>query len=982
MKAGSITFSTALDNEQLEKDLQSLTKKIEKKEREIAELTEKRDQAKEKGLFDMGTLDAEKAKLQEIKDQLTDLRNMSKDKAYSPETREGYAAQIPAVKQEYEDQKTRVNALQKEWNQTESAVERYTSELAEAEAELHRQQDAAGGIVQELDKAKKASGGMGNILEQTEKRLSDVLEKLRQQQSVATEVNAALGDVANTQMRLIGLAEELTIGAKIGLAELARMSIHGLNAGLSNILNNAKQIPSLLKKVPPILNTALSKGMKLLGEFGKDLFKVIKNMNVFSKLSKSLGGAFKRLGSTIKQALVFSVIYKGLSTVREQMGSYLMVNTQFSTSLRQLQGVLLTAFQPIYDVVVPALTTLINAISRAIATVSQFTASLFGTTAKQAQKNAEALHKEANALKETGSAAEEAAGSLAGFDEINTIQTENKSGGGGGASEEAVGPAFDYEYAETAFDSWGEAFNAFLDNLLTSGIPRLESAFSDFADWLNSFSKKLYDMLTFPGVLEKVQQLGTDLANALNSLVDRINWYQLGQALGAGMNLALQFLVNLIYAFDWINLGMSLAELVNGAVSEIDWYAVGMLLWAGFKIAIETLAGFLLGLDMVALAEAASNLVKGFFNSMKETLEKIDWEEIGEQIKTFLVKVDWLGIAKAASGAISQALSSSSDFFTGLLGEELKTQIRDLLETISKATLVLGIILILTGVSVPLGLGLLKIGALALAAEAALDWEYMSQNIQKILGEILSIAGAALLALGIILCFTGIALPLGIALIAAGAVGLVSAAALNWNAILEKIQEMVRNIKNWWDQNVAKYLTLEYWKGLGKDVIDGFMNGLKSAWDGLTSWFSGVWDDLFGNRKVSVDINRSGNFGSGGSGSFGGSRISASAIPPLPASKIPALARGAVIPPNREFLAVLGDQRNGTNLEAPEGLIRQLFQEETGRGNAEILQLLQAILNAIKDGHVIMVGETVLGRTTIRAINNITISSGKQMLKI
>lgn len=181
---------------------------------------------------------------------------------------------------------------------------------------------------------------------------------------------------------------------------------------------------------------------------------------------------------------------------------------------------------------------------------------------------------------------------------------------------------------------------------------------------------------------------------------------------------------------------------------------------------------------------------------------------------------------------------------------------------------------------------------------------------------------------------------------------------------------------------MAKFFTLEYWEGLGKDVIDGFMDGLKNAWDGLTSWFSGVWDDLFGNRKVSVGINRSGNFGSGGSGSFGGSRISASAIPPLPASKIPALARGAVIPPNREFLAVLGDQRNGTNLEAPESLIRQLFQEETGRGNAEILQLLQAILNAIKDGHVIMVGETVLGRTTIRAINNITISSGKQMLKI
>ena len=46
--------------------------------------------------------------------------------------------------------------------------------------------------------------------------------------------------------------------------------------------------------------------------------------------------------------------------------------------------------------------------------------------------------------------------------------------------------------------------------------------------------------------------------------------------------------------------------------------------------------------------------------------------------------------------------------------------------------------------------------------------------------------------------------------------------------------------------------------------------------------------------------------------------------------QIPALATGAVIPPNREFMAVLGDQRNGTNLEAPESLIRQIVREEAG----------------------------------------------------
>lgn len=52
-------------------------------------------------------------------------------------------------------------------------------------------------------------------------------------------------------------------------------------------------------------------------------------------------------------------------------------------------------------------------------------------------------------------------------------------------------------------------------------------------------------------------------------------------------------------------------------------------------------------------------------------------------------------------------------------------------------------------------------------------------------------------------------------------------------------------------------------------------------------------------------------------------------ISPIQHIELPRLAQGAVIPANREFLAVLGDQRNGRNLEAPESLIRQIVREES-----------------------------------------------------
>ena len=50
----------------------------------------------------------------------------------------------------------------------------------------------------------------------------------------------------------------------------------------------------------------------------------------------------------------------------------------------------------------------------------------------------------------------------------------------------------------------------------------------------------------------------------------------------------------------------------------------------------------------------------------------------------------------------------------------------------------------------------------------------------------------------------------------------------------------------------------------------------------------------------------------------------------IPSFRVPALATGAVIPPNSEFLAVLGDQKRGRNVEAPEDLIRQIVREEAG----------------------------------------------------
>ena len=62
---------------------------------------------------------------------------------------------------------------------------------------------------------------------------------------------------------------------------------------------------------------------------------------------------------------------------------------------------------------------------------------------------------------------------------------------------------------------------------------------------------------------------------------------------------------------------------------------------------------------------------------------------------------------------------------------------------------------------------------------------------------------------------------------------------------------------------------------------------------------------------------------------------------------IPKLAQGAVLPPNKPFVAMLGDQTRGRNLEAPEDLIRQIVREESGSQGTTIVIKADGDLGAL-----------------------------------
>lgn len=181
---------------------------------------------------------------------------------------------------------------------------------------------------------------------------------------------------------------------------------------------------------------------------------------------------------------------------------------------------------------------------------------------------------------------------------------------------------------------------------------------------------------------------------------------------------------------------------------------------------------------------------------------------------------------------------------------------------------------------------------------------------------------------------------------------------------------------------------LEAINGVLKFLIDVFEGDWDSAWQRISDGFKGIWNGIVGTLEGAVNLIIRGinwlisqlnkvSFSvpdwvpAIGGKSFGFN------IPKISEVSIPRLAQGAVIPPNREFMAVLGDQTRGNNIEAPEDLIRRIVREESGGMTTE---LLQQILAAIQAGQVIKVNETVLGRTSAKAINKLTRSSGKSVL--
>jgi hypothetical protein len=147
-------------------------------------------------------------------------------------------------------------------------------------------------------------------------------------------------------------------------------------------------------------------------------------------------------------------------------------------------------------------------------------------------------------------------------------------------------------------------------------------------------------------------------------------------------------------------------------------------------------------------------------------------------------------------------------------------------------------------------------------------------------------------------------------------------------------------------------------EGSGERVVDG----LRGIVNGFITVVEGVLDGVIGGV---VDF---------ANGIIGGlSRLPGVDIPSITfhGVSLPRLAQGAVIPPNREFMAVLGDQQHGNNIETPESLMRQVVREEAGQMIADAIAAMLGGNGGNAPDVVLMVGRKELARETLRGVREL-----------
>lgn len=793
------------------------------------------------------------------------------------------------------------------------------------------------------------------LVERNVNKAHDAFEKSGSKDSkLKSRLEAEIGDAERLRARIEEVKNELaSLPSKGGKdilpqGEAPKFSLKGAigNAGAS------------LGKVANAISGGMLNATKALFGFNQEQGKTNSFANSLGKSIFSLGNMFKLLALRMAMRQVLAGITQGFGhaveyseALKTSMNGLEMSTGAFTNSLGAMIAPLVNAIAPVLSQIIDWFTAAANAVAHFFAVLTG--AGSYIVAKKSIASVSSEQKKMAGAAKGATKALKEEQGALAGIDEINDISDKSNagSGGGGGGGGGTAG-------LDTMFDT--------VDTDALDGIWKMIAD----ADW---------------------QGLGVTIGTKINEAFASIDWAGIGATAGKGIDGVIKTLYYTLKTIDFKAIGKDLATLLNNAIENIDFSILGRLLVRKTLAALDFLIGFFTGLDYGDIAKSISDFLIGGFNEATEWLQSYDWKQLGEFIVSAIVdffsNLDAGGIASSYVTFITNALLAALDLLSGIVGsvcDGIYDYFKGYIDDSDYGSVGNNIIM-----------GILKGILDGLKGIATWLWE----NVCK------PIIDAVKTHFGIHSPSTVFA-ELGEFLMQ----GMLNGIKKIWEDIKAWFDETFGDLKKFISEawtSISKN-TSEMWGGIAK-IFTSAWDNIKSVWDGVTGFFGGVWDgikqvfgnvaqwfgDTFGgawkavkdvfstggaifqgiteaiastfrsivnhiiggiNTVVSVPFNAINgalnglrNFSIMGASPF-------SWIPSVSVPSIPYLANGAVIPANHEFLAVLGDQKSGTNIEAPLSTIQDAMRTvmDERSGNADVVNMLATLIRVVQEKNLLI----------------------------
>lgn len=928
MADGSIRIDATVSDEQAKKQIAQMTKDIEKqsaavdkqaaKVQKLAEQWNKVAAGGTKGIkmqADLAATEKEAARLATRLDEVNaEIEKAQSD--YSTKLKQAATGAIP--QEEFSESAQKLNSLVAE-----------SDKLGEA---LRNADDKAAQLKQQLAEIKQSST-MSSAGQNVRQSLDNETTQLGNMKAGLKQSKSEMNDfVSQTNSKM---------------AKLKRV-VAGLGAGLKT------SVGSLQNSLGDKLGAAIDKLKSKFSNFGRSSQKSMK---------KATGGVQSfgvRLRSIVAGALFFNLISKALTAMADRLGKALLANKTFAKSFGQVKSNLLTAFQPIYESIIPWLNKLMQALAQVTAQMAQFIASVFGTTAQQAQENAKELNKQTDALDSTASSAKKAEKALASFDTVQKLTNNSNN------TTDPSAPKFDTDYSAvknqtpqwlTDFwkvfqDSWAQYGQQTIESAKNalSALKDMVSAIgqSFMAIWTNGTGLETLNniQLLLQTIFNLIAAIATAFTNAWNT---NNTGEQMLQAIMNLLNTIVQIITSIgqafINAWNSGNAGQAMLQAIMTAITNVVSFvnSIGQAFIVAWNQAGlgESIMGHIISI-ITNIANAIGNIAQ----RLQEAWEK---NNTGVAIWTAI-----LGIVDSVLGFVDRIAQATANWAAQLNFSPLLESIKTLLEGVKNLTDTLGEALgeIYQDIILPLLTWVIQTGLPGVITLLGSLANFIANNkvLVKSLIEAVTLFVAAWKLTGIIAAVAKLVSTINPLAAALGLVVTLTLAVMNaWSNLttLERVTTIIYGV-------VAAVAALA--------VALGAITGPAGAIAAAASIAVGL-------GMVALNTSKANKRSSSGTRAYSEdfSRPVAFSL-----DSVPHLANGAVISPNSEFLALLGDQKSGVNVETPLSTMIDAFNAALdargGTGNSS--QPIELYIDGAKFARI--TGPYNSGETRRRGVSLVT----------